>query len=246
MLEPEGRRFPLRHAPCGGRTDMIKLYSYWRSTTSIRVRCVLNLKKFDYQIVPVNLLESAQTSDKFAALNPAMGVPVLVLSDGTVLTQSLAIIDYLDAIRPEPPLLQEDAVMRAKELSAAYCIAMEIHPVNNLRVLNYLRGTFGQCEDEISAYVLHWMHSGLMAFQKTIRTDTPFAFGDRLGLADICLVSQMFSARRWGLDLQPFGRLCEIDALMREHPAIAAAMPENQPDARTKSEHSAPRERVNL
>lgn len=209
----------------------LKLYSYWRSTTSLRVRAVLNLKGFDYEIVPVNLLTGAQSGPAFSAINPSQSVPVLVLEDGTALTQSLAIIDYLDVLRPNPPLLHSDPLHRAQERAAAYAIAMDIHPVNNLKVLNYLRGPMDQPESEVIRYVHHWMHHGLEVFQRKIRTGTAFAFGERIGLADICLVSQLVNARRWAFDLTPFDRLCEIDARAVSTPSIAAAMPENLPDA---------------
>ena len=209
----------------------LKLYSYWRSTTSLRVRAVLNLKGFDYEIAPVNLLTGAQSGPAFSAINPSQSVPVLVLEDGTALSQSLAIIDYLDVLRPNPPLLHSDPLHRAQERAAAYAIAMDIHPVNNLKVLNYLRGPMDQPESEVIRYVHYWMHHGLEAFQRKIRTDTAFAFGERIGLADICLVSQLVNARRWAFDLTPFDRLCDIDARALSNPLIAAAMPENQPDA---------------
>jgi len=210
----------------------LKLYSYWRSTTSLRVRAVLNLKGFEYEILPVDLLAGAESEEWFAELNPSRGVPVLILEDGSMLSQSHAIIDYLEALRPAPSLLPSDPRLRALEMAAAYSIAMDIHPVTNLRVLNYLRGPMTQPEEEVIKFVHYWMHQGLMAFQLKIGKNTAFAFGETIGLADICLVSQMVNARRWGLDLTPFDRLCEIDALTRSNPSIAQAMPENQPDAR--------------
>lgn len=210
----------------------MKLYSYWRSSTSLRVRAVLNLKKFDYQIVPVDLLAGAHHHAEFEALTPSAGVPVLELDNGIVLTQSHAIIDYLEALRPTPALLPVDPLARAEQLAAAYCIAMDIHPVNNLRVLNYLRKELHQDPEAVTAYVNHWMHEGLSAFQTLIRRGSDFSFGKTLGLADICLVSQMVNARRWGLDMTPFGRLIEIDARAKENPAIKAAMPDHQPDAK--------------
>jgi len=193
---------------------------------------VLNLKAFDYEILPVNLLAAAESEEWFAQLNPSRGVPVLILEDGSALSQSHAIIDYLEALRPAPSLLPSDPRLRALEMAAAYSIAMDIHPVTNLRVLNYLRGPMTQPEEEVIKFVHYWMHQGLMAFQLKIGKNTAFAFGETIGLADICLVSQMVNARRWGLDLAPFDRLCEIDALTRSNPSIAQAMPENQPDAR--------------
>lgn len=193
---------------------------------------MLNLKGFDYEILPVNLLAAAESEAWFAELNPSRGVPVLILEDGSALSQSQAIIDYLEALRPAPSLLPSDPRLRALERAAAYSISMDIHPVTNLRVLDYLRGPMTQPEEEVIKFVHHWMHQGLMAFQLKIGKGTAFAFGETIGLADICLVSQMVNARRWGLDLAPFDRLCEIDALTRTNPSIAQAMPENQPDAK--------------
>ena len=210
----------------------MKLYSYWRSTTSFRVRAALNLKGFEYEIVPVNLVEGAQRAQDYLDLNPIGGVPALVLDDGTVLTQSLAIIDYLDATKSEPPMVPGDPLARSHVLAAALVIATEIHPVNNLKVLGYLKSTLGHSQDEAVEWMKHWMHEGFTAFQRLIRPDTRFCFGDETpDMADLCLAGQMINARRWGLDLGPFARLVQIDEALRALPEIDAAMPENQPDA---------------
>lgn len=209
----------------------MKLYSYWRSTTSLRVRIALNLKGLAYDIEAVNLVEGAQKSADYIALNPAKGVPSMVLDDGTVLTQSMAIIDYLEACYPSPALLPTAPVARAQQVAAAHAIALDIHPVNNLRILGYLKGTLGHSQDDAVVWMNHWMHEGFSAFQEMIRADTPFCFGEEIGLADICLVGQMVNARRWGLELAPFARLVEIDARCQQIEAIAQAMPERQPDA---------------
>jgi len=158
-------------------------------------------------------------------------VPSLVLEDGTVLTQSLAILHYLDAVAPDPPLLPADPVARARVEAAAQVIALEIHPVNNLRVLAYLRERLGHDQDAAEAWMRHWMHEGFTAFQALIRPDARLCFGARPDLADICLAGQMINARRWGLDLSPFPRLVEIDGRLRALPAFERAMPERQPDA---------------
>ncbi len=210
----------------------MKLYSYWRSTTSFRVRAALNLKGFDHEIVPVNLVEGKQRSADYLALNPIGGVPTLVLEDGAVLTQSLAILEYLDATRPEPPLVPADAVARSRVLAAALVIATDIHPVNNLKILGYLKGKLGHSQDETVAWMRHWMTEGLMAFQHLIDPGSRFCFGETApDMADLCLAGQMINARRWGLDLGPLTRLVEIDERLRALSAINAAMPENQPDA---------------
>lgn len=208
----------------------MKLYSYWRSTTSLRVRAALNLKGLSYDYAPVNLVTGEQ-GGAYAGINPSKGVPALELDDGTVLTQSLAILNYLDEVHPEPALLPADPLARAQVRAAADCIALDIHPVNNLKVLGYLKGPFERSQDDAVVWMRHWMHEGFSAFQTLIRDDTPFSFGPRPGLADLCLVGQMVNARRWGLDLTGFDRLVEIDAACQKIDAIARAMPEHQPDA---------------
>lgn len=209
----------------------MKLFSYWRSTTSIRVRIALNLKGCAYDIAPIDLTKGEQRTDDYSAINPIRGVPTLVLDDGRALTQSMAILDYLDTAYPEPPLYPADPVTRAHVDAAAHAIALDIHPVNNLRVLGYLKGQMGQSQEQTVKWMNHWMHEGFTAFQKQINPDTPYCFGDQIGIADLCLVGQMVNARRWGLDLAPFGRLVEIDTQCQQLDAVQKAMPENQPDA---------------
>lgn len=206
------------------------LYSYWRSTTSLRVRAALNLKGVPYDIRCVNLTEGVQHRSDYAALNPARGVPTLVLDDGTVLTQSMAILEWLDEAYPSTALLPSDPVARAQVRAAAQIIAMDIHPINNLKVTEHLKG-MGHSADEVSDWMRHWMAQGFAAFQAMISQEGPFSFGDTLTQADLCLVGQMVNARRWGLDLTPFARLVSIDKAARAIPAISAALPENQPDA---------------
>jgi maleylacetoacetate isomerase/maleylpyruvate isomerase len=208
----------------------VKLYSYWRSTTSFRVRAALNLKGLNYDIAPVNLLTGEQSDPDYARLNPNKGVPTLVLDDGTVLTQSMAILDYLDRIA-EPRLTPTNPIARARVLAAAHTVAMDIHPVNNLRVLAYLKSTLGHSQDEAIAWMRHWMVAGFDAYQAMIEPDARFSFGDTPDVADLCLTGQMINAHRWGLDLAPYKRLTAIEQACLQIPAITAAMPENQPDA---------------
>lgn len=208
----------------------MKLYSYWRSTTSYRVRIVLNLKGFDYQIAPINLIKGEQKTPAYTGINPNKGVPTLVLGDGRVLTQSMAIIDYLDALRPEPAILPTDPFERAKVTAAAHVIALDIHPVNNLRVVQHL-DMMGHTKPETVDWMVHWMHEGLTTYQKMIRNDTPFSFGDTPDLADICMVAQLVNGRRWGLDLGPFTRIVEIEQNCLKLDAFKRARPEAQPDA---------------
>ncbi len=208
----------------------MKLYSYWRSTTSIRVRAALNLKGLDYEICPVDLVAGDQRGAAYSAVNPGHGVPALELEDGQVLTQSLAILDYLDETCPSPPLLPEGAVARARARAAAHQIALDVHPVNNLKVINRLKA-MGHSHAETVDWMAHWMTEGFTAFQRLIRPDTAFSFGESPGLADLCLVAQIYNARRWEIDLTGFARLVEIDARCRQIAPIARAMPDSQPDA---------------
>lgn len=208
----------------------MKLYSYWRSTTSYRVRIALELKELSYRLMPIDLRAGAQNAPKYAAINPAMGVPTLKLENGTVLTQSMAILEWLDEKYPAPPLLPRGATDRALVRAAALGIACDIHPINNLRVLNQLK-TMGHDTDATTAWMHHWMAEGLGAAQKLIESDTPFCFGAAPGLADICLIPQLYNARRWKLDLTPFTRLLQVEARCLALPAFAAAHPDKQPDA---------------
>ncbi len=208
----------------------MKLYSYWRSTTSYRVRIALHLKGIDFDLEPVDLLSGEQTADAYAALNPIKGVPTLVTDDGTVLTQSMAILDYLDHLKPDPALLpQDDPTLRARVLAAAMVFATDVHPVNNLKVVKKLRGL----TDEATgiAWMQDWMQQGFAAYAALINPDAPFSFGDTPGLADICLVAQAYNAHRWNVDLSPFPRLQAIEARCLALPAFDAAKPENQKDA---------------
>ncbi|UWP89116.1 maleylacetoacetate isomerase [Aliiroseovarius crassostreae] len=208
----------------------LKLYTYWRSTTSYRVRIALNLKGVPYESHPVNLVKGEQRSAEFQMMNPGKGVPVLELEDGTVLTQSLAILDYLDHAYPDPALLPNDPLERARVMAAAHIIALDIHPVNNLRVVQHL-DKMGHSKADSVDWMVHWMTEGLTAFQATLPTGTKFAFGDRPTLADICLVSQLYNGHRWGVDMAPFARLTEIEETCLALPTFAKARPEAQPDA---------------
>ncbi|WP_375175569.1 maleylacetoacetate isomerase [Pseudooceanicola sp.] len=208
----------------------MKLYGYWRSTTSYRVRIALNLKGIGYEPLSVNLVAGEQSGDAYTRVNPGRGVPALELDDGRVLTQSMAILDWLEEVYPDPPLLPADPVDRARVRAAALGIATDIHPVNNLRVVGKLK-SLGHDQDTATAWMNDWMTRGFTAFQSLIRPETPFCFGDTPGLADLCLIPQLYNAHRWGCDLAPFTRLTEIEARCLALPAFAEARPEAQPDA---------------
>ncbi len=205
----------------------MKLYSYWRSTTSYRVRAALNLKGQSYETVPINLVAGDQGEAEYTALNPSKGVPALVLDDGTVLTQSLAILDYLDEIA-EPRLLPSEPVRRAHVLAAAHAVALDIHPVNNLRVVKYLKAEHGI---DGQGWMQHWMQQGFAAVEAMLPEKFGFAFGEAPDLADLCITAQLYNAHRWGVDLTPYPKLQRIEAACLAVPEIAAARPENQPDA---------------
>jgi maleylacetoacetate isomerase/maleylpyruvate isomerase len=209
----------------------MKLYSYWRSTTSYRVRAVLNLKGVAYTQESVDLVAGAQLTADYRGLNPGTGVPTLVLDDGTVLTQSLAIIDYLDATYRQPAMLPGEAIERAPVLAAALTVATDIHPVNNLRVLAQLRTRYGAAPEQTRDWMLHWMAEGFAALEAQLPEREGFAFTDAPGLADVCITAQCYNAHRWGLDLARYPKAARIEAACLAIPAFAAAHPDRQPDA---------------
>lgn len=209
----------------------MKLYSYWRSTTSYRVRAALNLKSVAYDLVPIDLVAGDQRDEEYRALNPGAGVPTLVLDDGTVLTQSMAIMEYADQIWPTPRLIPQDPLERAKVLAAAHTVACDIHPVNNLRVIGQLKSRFGATPDQARDWMCHWIGQGFASLEQQLAEDTRFSFGPDPDIADLCIVAQIYNARRWGLDLHPFPKLRRVEAACLDVPAIAAAHPAQQSEA---------------
>ncbi|MGV6887842.1 maleylacetoacetate isomerase [Rhodophyticola sp. SM2404] len=207
----------------------MKLYSHWRSTTSYRVRIALHLKQIAFETVPVDLVAGDQRDAEYLAVNPVAGVPALVLEDGTVLTQSMAILEWIEARHPNPTLIPRDPVQAALIRAAALVMAADVHPVNNLKVVQQLKA-MGHDHDEAVAWMQDWMTRGFTAYDALIPGGA-FSFGDVLSLADICLVAQLYNAHRWGVDLSPFPRLTEIEARCLALPAFDAAHPQNQPDA---------------
>lgn len=211
---------------------MMKLHGYWRSSASTRVRIALALKGIEVQHMAVNLREGEQREAAHLARNPQGFLPVLELEDGTQLTQSLAIIDYLDNVHPEPALMPDDAILRAKMLSAALVIAADIAPIQNLSVLNYLRAEYDQADVGIKNWARHWISAGFTALETIAETsDTAFLFTDSPMFFECCLIPQAYNARRFGVDMDKFPRLSEIDARCRELPAFIQAAAENQHDA---------------
>ena len=202
------------------------LYDYFRSSAAYRVRIALNLKGIDYESVPVNLAEGAQKEAGYRARNPQGFVPMLEM-EGQRLTQSLAIIDWLDATVPEPRLVPADPADRAHAMALALAIACDIHPLNNLRVLKYLGGPLGQDEETRNAWYAHWIAEGFAALETLAAPRAGrFLFGDAPGIADVCLVPQMFNARRFAVPLDDFPTLVRADAEACQIPAFAAAHPD--------------------
>ncbi len=209
----------------------MKLYSYWRSSCSYRVRIALGLKGQSWETIPVHLVKGEQRDAAYGAVNPSNYVPTLELDDGTRLTQSLAIIDWIDATWPEPALLPDDPLARARVLAASHIIAMDTQPVTNSGVVGIVKRELGASEKAGIAWMDHWMEKGLTAFQASIEPGGNFCFGDAPGLADICLIPQLYNAHRWGVDLSGLGRLVAIEANCLALPAFSDARPEVQPDA---------------
>ena len=207
------------------------LYTYWRSSAAYRVRIALNLKGLSWSPKSVDLRSGAQSGVGFKLLNPQGMIPYLI--DGEIgLNQSIAIIEWLNETYPEPPLLPADPLARARVRAAALTIACDIHPLNNLRVLKYLRSEFGQEQDAIDAWARHWIEAGFESLEEIAEGATgPYLFGDTVTLADVCLVPQMYNARRVQADVARFPRLGAIDKALVAHPAFNAARPEAQPDA---------------
>jgi maleylacetoacetate isomerase len=208
----------------------MKLYSYWRSTTSYRVRAALNLKRLAYDTVSVDLVAGDQRASDYAAINPGKGVPTLVLDDGTVLTQSMAIVEYLDAVHPAPRLIPENPLERARVTAVAHTVALDIHPVNNLRLIGQLKSKFDATPEQAIDWMRHWMHEGFSAVEALLPDSDAFAFGDAPNIADICITAQVYNARRWGVDLDDFPNIARIEQLCLNTSAIADAHPDNQPD----------------
>ena len=210
----------------------MKLFTYFRSSAAYRVRIALNLKGIPHEMVPIHLVRDGgeQHGAAYRAVNPAERVPALELDDGTVITQSLAIVDYLETTHPRPPLYPADPVARAKALAVALTVVADIHPVNNLRVLKYLKHDLGQKQTAIDAWYVHWVREGLATIEKLVEGER-FCFGDSPTVADICLAPQVFNARRFKVAMEEFPRIAAIDAHLLTLPAFARAQPGAQADA---------------
>jgi maleylacetoacetate isomerase len=204
------------------------LYDYYRSSAAYRVRIALNLKGIDYESRPVNLLHSEQRGDDYRALNPQGLVPMLEI-DGHRLTQSLSIMVYLDQVYPERPLMPRDPVDGAHVRAMALTIACDIHPLNNLRVLKYLSNELGLPQEERDAWYIHWIREGLPALERMAEAGAGrFMFGDEPTIADVCLVPQLFNARRFNVPLDEYPTLLNAEENANQLEAFAAAHPDRQ------------------
>jgi maleylacetoacetate isomerase len=211
----------------------MRLYTFWRSSAAYRARIALNLKGIAFDSVSKKLGAGEQYAPDYLELNPQGFVPALV-DEGQVITQSLALIEYLDETHPEPPLLPPDPLGRARVRAMALAIACDIHPLNNLRVLNYLKGPLAQPQAAVDTWYRHWIAEGFRALERLANDhsgDGRHLYGTGVTLADVCLVPQLYNARRFDTDLTPFPTLVAIGTALETLPAFAAARPEVQPDA---------------
>lgn len=223
----------------------MKLYSYWRSSSSFRVRVALNALDLGYEVVPIHLVRDGgeQYGEAYRAINPAARVPALVLDDGRVITQSLAIIEYLHAVTPGSTLIPADPILAARTRTIAHLIGCDMQPFHNAAVMRYITGEFGRDMEEFRAWVAHWAEPVLTGVEAVLAGNAALADGDGdgpslsvspgdgLSMADACIVGAMYSARRFGVDVAAYPHLCARDAALLTHPAVVAALPENQVDA---------------
>jgi maleylacetoacetate isomerase len=210
----------------------MKLHSYHRSSAAYRVRIALNLKGVEHHIVPVNLLQSEQKSEQYLAMNPQGLVPALELEDGTVLAQSIAILEWLEECFPEPALLPADTTLRARVRSLVNNIACDIHPLNNLAILNYLKDSLGADPQQVKDWYAQWVHRGFRAVEATLVEHAgAFCFGDSATLADCCLVPQVYNARRFDVPMVHYPTIMRVADACNTVEAFALARPEQQPDA---------------
>ncbi len=210
----------------------MKLYSYFRSSAAYRVRIALNFKGIAYETAPVHLVKDGGHNKRpeYRAVNPQMRVPALVTDAGDVLIQSLAIIEYLEETHPEPPLLPRDPLGRAKVRALADLIACDIHPLNNIGPLRYLKNQMSQEQSAIDAWYHYWVTAGFEALE-TLIEPAPYVCGNRVTLADLCLVPQVYNARRLKVPLDKFPKIVGVERACLALAAFDRARPENQPDA---------------
>lgn len=212
----------------------MKLIGYFRSSAAFRVRIALNIKGIEVEHASRHLRKGEQGTPDYVALNPQKLVPTMVLDDGDVLTQSLAIIEYLEETFPEPALLPKGPVDRARARALALIVSADIHPIQNLRVMGYLRTKFGQTEESAFAWSRHWIETGFGAYEASVANNSrtgAFSQGDTPTIADLCLVPQVFNASRFKVDMKEFPTVQRIYENCMKQPAFDAAQPAKQPDA---------------
>ncbi len=209
---------------------MLTLHGYWRSSTAYRVRIALNLKGLAYDQVTYDLRQKAEKGKAYAALNPQKLVPTLDIGGGVFLTQSLAILEWLEETHPEPGLLPESPTDRAHVRAMGALVACDIHPVNNLRILNALRDDLDASDDQVSQWIARWIGDGFDALESLIGGGD-FCYGDAPTLADCCLVPQIYNAQRFKIDLAPWPKIRAVAAACDAIPAFTVAHPDMQPDA---------------
>ena len=212
----------------------MKLYDYFRSSAAYRVRIALSIKELHVKQHSVHLGRQEHRDDAFSAVNPQRLIPALALDFPAVLTQSLAICEYLEEVKPHPPLLPVSPLARAQVRAVAAAIACDIHPVNNLRILNYLTGRLGLSEAQRLEWYRHWVAEGLAGVEATLAiadTTGTFCFGDTPGLADVFLVPQVFNARGFECDMTPYPTIVRIDMVCQGLESFARAHPARQPDS---------------
>jgi maleylacetoacetate isomerase len=207
----------------------VKLYTYFRSSAAYRVRIALNLKRVTYDFVSINLLKGEQREESYRSVNPQGRVPSLDIG-ATTLIQSPAILEYLDEVYPEPPLLPVGAVTRAKVRAIASLIACDIHPLNNSGTLAYLKNRLGHDQAAADAWYAHWVREGFATIEALLGPG-PYAFGPKITLADVYLVPQVFNARRFNVPLDAYPKIAAVDAACAALKAFQDAAPANQPDA---------------
>jgi len=210
----------------------VKLYTYFRSSAAFRVRIALNLKGLKYEPVFVHLAKGEHRQPQYAAVNPQALLPTLELDDGKRLTQSLAIIEWLEEKHPTPPLLPKESMARARVRSLAYLVASEIHPLNNLRVLQHLKRALNQTQEQIDTWYRYWIADGLAKLEAELAGSSgKFCHGDSPSMADCCLVPQIFNAKRYNSDLAPYPTTMRVFENCMKVEAFDRAQPSKQPDA---------------
>ncbi|MCL6268498.1 maleylacetoacetate isomerase [Sansalvadorimonas sp. 2012CJ34-2] len=207
----------------------LKLYSYFRSSAAYRVRIALNLKKLEYQQIPVNLLKGEQLGDDYRKVNPVGLVPALVTGQG-ILSQSLAIMEWLEENYPQPAILPEHSWSKARVRAMAYAITCDIHPLNNVRVIDYLKNEHQVESPTGESWYHHWVHVGFQALEQQVEA-SPFCFGDTPTFADICLIPQVYNAQRFQMDMSQYPKIFSTWNHCKTLEAFTKAAPEKQPDS---------------